>query len=142
MTNALELILLNRSPEIARVQDQLETLARQLGLSAKILHDVQLSVEEHLTNVFHYAFDDQNERRIKVRVLAGETELRVEIEDDGRPFDPLKHPMPDVSLPLDQRPIGGLGIHMIRKSMDRIEYRRVDGKNILVMVKQFKAPAP
>jgi anti-sigma regulatory factor (Ser/Thr protein kinase) len=142
MTTPLELILLNRPSEIARLQDQLEALARRLGLPPKTLHEVQLAVEEHLTNILNYAFDDQGKHKISVRVQAAATELRVEVEDDGRPFDPLKHPVPDLSQPLNARPIGGLGIHMMRKSMDRIEYRRADGKNILVMIKQIKVPAP
>jgi anti-sigma regulatory factor (Ser/Thr protein kinase) len=73
-------------------------------------------------------------------VLAAPTELRIEVEDDGRPFDPLAHSAPDLSQPLDKRPVGGMGIHMIRKSMDRVEYRRADGKNILTMTKAIKAP--
>lgn len=142
MTNLVELVLLNRPSEIARLQDQLEALARQFDLPPKTLHDVQLAVEEHLTNILNYGFDDQGEHQIKVRASITAIELRIEVEDDARPFDPLKHPVPDLSQPLDARPVGGLGIHMMRKSVDRLEYRWVDGKNILVMVKQLKAPTP
>jgi anti-sigma regulatory factor (Ser/Thr protein kinase) len=142
MTTPLELILLNRPSEVARLQDQLESLAGQLRLPPKTLHEVQLAVEEHLTNILKYAFEDQDEHRIRVRALPEATELRIEVEDDGRPFDPLKHPPPDLSQPLDARPVGGLGIHMMRKCMDRIEYRRADEKNILVMIKQIKVPTP
>jgi anti-sigma regulatory factor (Ser/Thr protein kinase) len=142
MTTPFELILLNRPSEIAQLQDQLEVLAGHLHLAPKTLHDIQLAVEEHLTNILKYGFDDQAEHRIRVRVLAEATELRIEVEDDGRPFDPLKHPSPDLSQPLEARPVGGLGIHMMRKSMDRIDYRRTDEKNILVMTKQIKAATP
>jgi anti-sigma regulatory factor (Ser/Thr protein kinase) len=142
MSNPIELTLLNRRSEIARLQDQLETLARERALPPKALHDVQLAVEEHLTNILNYAFTDQREHEIHVRLQPGENEFRIEVLDDGRPFNPLEHPAPDLSLPPEQRPIGGLGIHMIRKSMDRVEYRRANGKNLLVMVKQIKTPAP
>ena len=142
MTNPIELILLNRPSEIARLQDQLESFAQQHSLPPKALHEVQLAVEEHLSNVLKYAFTDQGEHRIKVRLQTGATDHCIEVEDDGRPFNPLERPEPNLSLPLDQRPIGGLGIHMMRKSVDRIEYRRANGKNILIMVKQVKAPAP
>ena len=117
-------------------------IARQFGFPPKTLHDVQLAVEEHLTNILNYGFDDQAEHQIKVRAFIAATELRIEVEDDARPFDPLKHPVPDLSQPLDARPVGGLGIHMMRKSVDRLEYRRAGRKNILVMVKQLKAPTP
>ncbi len=124
------------------MQDQLETLAREQGIPPKVLHEIQLAVEELLTNILNYAYPDQREHEIKVRLLPGESEFIIEVADDGRPFNPLEQPKPDLTLPLEQRPIGGLGIYMIRKSMDRIEYRRADGKNILVMVKKIKAPAP
>jgi len=138
----LEVILLNRRSEIARLQDQLEGLGSHHGLPPRTLHEVQLAVEEHLANILKHGFDDQGEHPIRVRVLVHATELRIEVEDDGRPFDPLKHPSPDLSQPLDTRPVGGLGIHMMRNFMDQIEYRRADGKNILVMTKQIKAPTP
>ena len=63
--------------------------------------------------------------------------MGVEVEDDGRPFNPLAQPEPRVSQPIDERPIGGLGIHMMRKSLDGMEYRRAEGKNILLMIKRL-----
>lgn len=142
MSKPIGLILRNRSSEIARLQDQLETLAREHKLPPQVLHDIQLAVEEHLTNIVRYAYPDEHEHQIRVQLSLDETEVRIEVEDDGRPFNPLEFPAPDLSRPADERPIGGWGIHMIRKSMDRIEYRRADGKNLLVMTKQLKAPIP
>ena len=142
MTTPLELTLLNRPAEIARFQDQLETLAGQLGLPTKILHEVQLAVEEHLANILKHGFDDSGEHQIRVRVLPAATELRIEVEDDGRPFDPLKHPAPDLSQPMEARPVGGLGIHMMKKSVDRLEYRYENGKNVVTMTKRLTARAP
>ena len=124
------------------MQDQLETLARQHGYPPKALHEIQLAVEELLTNILNYAFTDQREHEIRVCLRPDESQFEIEVADDGRPFNPLEHPAPDLSLPLERRPVGGLGIHMIRKSMDRIDYRRTDGKNILVMAKQIKSPIP
>ena len=142
MTTPLELTLLNRRSEIARLQDRLEAFALQHGLPPKVLHEVQLALEEHLTNVVNYAFKDRGEHQIKVCVQLRNSELRIDVEDDGVPFDPLKHQAPDLSLPIEEKPVGGLGIHMMRKSMDRLEYRRASGRNILVMTKLTTAPAP
>ena len=142
MPKTIELILANRPSEVARLQDQLESLGRDHGFPSKVLHDIQLAVEEHLTNVLNYAFTDQADHKIAIRLIVDDSALRIEVEDDGRPFNPLEHPTPDLSQPLDKRPIGGLGIHMIRKSMDRLEYRRVANKNVLAMVKGIKTPAP
>lgn len=142
MSKQMDLILLNRESEIARLQDQLEALARQQGLPAKVWHEIQLALEEHLTNIVHYAYTDEREHQIRVQLRLEAGDVWIQVEDDGRPFNPLDFPAPDLSVPLEQRPIGGLGIHMIRRSMDRIEYCRGDGKNVLVMTKRIKAPTP
>ena len=137
MTDQFELTLLNRRPEIARAQDELERFATRHALPNRPLHDVQLAMEEHLTNVVNHAYQDEQEHRIKVRFMFKRPELRIEVEDDGRPFNPLEHPTPDLSVPLDQRPVGGVGVHMMRKSLDGLEYRREKERNILVMVKRI-----
>lgn len=137
MTHQLELTLPNQGSAIARLQDQLESFASRHGLAARVLHDVQLALEEHLTNILSYGYDDKLEHQIKVRIRLTLPELRVEVEDDGSPFNPSEQLAPDISKPIEERPMGGLGIHMMRKSLDGMEYRRADGKNILVMIKRI-----
>jgi anti-sigma regulatory factor (Ser/Thr protein kinase) len=136
MNDQIELSLANQGSEVQRLQDQLEAFARQHGFAARVLHDLQLALEEHLTNILSHSYNDKLEHQIRVSVELKARELRVEIEDDGRPFNPLEHPAPDLSKPIEERPVGGLGIHMIRKSLDGMEYRRAEGKNILVMIKR------
>ena len=136
MIHQFELTLPNQRSEIARLQDQLESFAHQHGLAARALHDAQLALEEHLTNVLSHGYDDTLEHQIRVRVQLNKPELRIEVEDDGVPFNPLAQPAPDISKPIEERPIGGLGIHMMRKSLDGMEYRREYGKNILTMTKR------
>ena len=142
MSNELELTLLNQPSEVSRMQNELESFARQHGLASRAVHDVQLALEEHLTNILSHAFADSGEHRICVRVEFEAPDLRVTVEDDGRPFNPLEHPTPDLSKPLEARPIGGLGIHMMKKSMDHLEYRRIADKNVLAIIKSFRTPAP
>ena len=137
MTDQLELIVLNRATEIARVQDALEPFAAAHHFPDRKLHEVQAALEEHLTNVVRYGFADEGEHPIGIHFEFNPAELRIRVQDEGGPFNPLEHPTPDLSLPLDQRPIGGLGIHMMRISLDGLEYRREDGKNILVMSKRI-----
>ena len=136
MMDRLELTLLNQQPEVSRAQDELERFAAEHAFPERKLRDVQLAVEEHLTNVLHYAYADAAEHRILVHLEFNAPELRLEVVDDGRPFNPLLHPTPDLTLPIDQKPIGGLGIHMIRKSLDQVEYRREADKNVLILVKR------
>ena len=137
MNDHLELTLANQRSEVARLQDQLEAFARQHGLAARVLHDVQLALEEHLTNILSHGYDDTREHQISVGIQLNAVDLRVEVGDDGHPFNPLEHPAPDLTKPIEERPVGGLGIHMMRKSLDRMEYRRAEGKNILVMSKRI-----
>ena len=137
MTPQLELTLPNQRSGVAQLQDQLESFARQHGLAARVFHDVQLAIEEHLTNILLHGYGDNLEHQIRVRIQLDLPELRVEVEDDGRPFNPWEQPEPRVSQPIDARPIGGLGIHMKRKSLDGMEYRRAEGKNILLMIKRL-----
>jgi anti-sigma regulatory factor (Ser/Thr protein kinase) len=137
MTKSVEFTLLNQASEIARLQDELEGLGRQHGLDLRVLHAAQLALEEHLTNVIAYGYERGGDHQIRVRVEIGAVELRVEVEDDGRPFNPLEHPAPDLSLSLDERRIGGLGIHMMRQSLDAMEYRREHDRNLLVMIKRL-----
>ena len=98
---------------------------------------MQLALEEHLTNILSHGYNDKLEHQIRVWVQLNTPELRVEVEDDGRPFNPLEQPSPDLSQPIEERPVGGLGIYMMRKSLDGMEYRRQAGKNILAMSKRI-----
>jgi len=135
MNDQFELTLVNQRSEVARLLDRLEAFARQHGLAPRVLHDVQLALEEHLTNILVHGYDDEDEHPIRVHVQLNATDLRVEVADDGRPFNPLEQPAPDLTKPIAERPVGGLGIHMMQKSLNGTTYRRADGKNILVMMK-------
>ena len=137
MTHQIELTLVNRVDEIARLQDELEQFGSRQGLPGSSLHQVQLALEEHLANILRYAYQDKAEHQVTVRIKIGEHLLEIEVVDDGRPFNPLEFPAPDLTIPLEQRSIGGLGIHMIRKSVDQIAYRRERDQNILIMSKRI-----
>jgi anti-sigma regulatory factor (Ser/Thr protein kinase) len=132
----LELILQNRPEEKERLRPALEEFARQHCLPPAALHAADLALEEHVTNVVAYAYDDGASHEIRIRLALENQCLQIEIEDDGRPYDPLSRPPVDTSVPLEEKPIGGLGIHLIRSFMDEVEYRREAGKNILRMRKR------
>jgi anti-sigma regulatory factor (Ser/Thr protein kinase) len=138
MSVELELAIGSAPAERARVLDALEKLGQDHQLPPKPLHELQLAVEEHLTNISSYGYPDGDAHTIVVRVTFVGDDLGVEIEDDGRPFNPLEHPIPNLALPVEERPIGGLGIYMIRKSTDRLEYHRQAGKNVLRMTKRVR----
>ena len=133
-----EVLLKNRPDENQRLHQFVEEFCQAHHLSAKVAFSLGVALEEHLTNIISYAYDDEREHLIRVQLCLTNNELRIEIDDDGRSFNPVEHPEPNTSVPLDQKPIGGLGIHMIRKSMDGMEYRRQNGKNILVLKKRIE----
>ena len=114
----------------------LQTFASDHRLPKKVLQAADLSLEEHLTNVMNYGFDDAQVHQILVRLEMVDGGFQIEVEDDGKAFNPLEFPEPDLNLPLSERPIGGMGIHLIRKFMDELGYRRKGGRNVFQMRKR------
>ena len=90
-------------------------------------------------NVISYGYDDSDEHEIMIRLSCKGEEVTAEVEDDGRPFNPLEVAEPDTSKALEERPVGGLGIHLARKLMDDVEYKRQQEKNLLAMKKRIPA---
>jgi serine/threonine-protein kinase RsbW len=98
---------------------------------------LNLVLEEWLTNVISYGFDAGGDHRIVLDLALDESgELSARVEDDGRPFDPLSLPTPDVTVGLDERKVGGLGVLLIRRLMDDVTYSRSGDRNVLVMRKR------
>ena len=134
--------LKNRLAELERVAGALAEFARQQRLATKVAFDLGLAVDEVLTNVMRYAYDGEAEREITVHVGRDGAAVTVEIADDGRPFDPRTIGAADVSSPLADRAVGGLGMHLVRALMDDVEYRREHGKNVLRMTKTLAPTSP
>jgi anti-sigma regulatory factor (Ser/Thr protein kinase) len=101
---------------------------------------MHLALEEHLANIVAHGGDPGPAGTITVRFALEPEALRVEIEDDARPFNPLDAPEVDTALPLEEKPVGGLGILLIRKSVDELEYGRAGNRNVLVMKNRLTAP--
>jgi serine/threonine-protein kinase RsbW len=96
-----------------------------------------LAIEELFTNIVKYGYDDTAAHEILLRIAVLDGELRIEITDDGHEFNPFDQPEPDTSLPAEERPIGGLGIHFVRNMLDHCAYCRNDGKNTVTLRKKF-----
>ncbi len=106
--------------------------AERAGLGPDKLLVVELSVEEAVTNVCRHAYRDEP-GDVTVRLHESPGQVVIEVEDEGPPFDPLARPDPDVTLPIEERGIGGLGIFLIRKMVDEVSWRFQDGRNVLSM---------
>jgi serine/threonine-protein kinase RsbW len=133
MPATLTLTLKNDPSEIARLVDLLESFGPQSGLSDDATFKLTLALDEIVANVVRYAFDDDLEHRIEVKVTVDDRTVTASVEDDGRAFDPREAPVPDLDLPIEMRKPGGLGMHLVRSTMDSVEYRRDGGRNILTV---------
>ena len=129
----MEVSLHRQASEILLVHDALDELAARHRLPARCVARLHLAIEEHLTNIIAHGGNPGRAGKITVRFALEPAALRVEIEDNASPFNPLDAPAVDTSLPLEQKPLGGLGVHLIRKSVDELKYRRVGNRNVLVM---------
>ena len=120
--------------ELERITAIVEDLGEQDDWPPDLIFKVNLVLDELSVNIVNYG---EEASEIEVCLAADAEEVRVEISDDGRPFDPLTDAIePDLDAPLEDRPIGGLGIHLVREMMDELHYSREDGKNRLAMVKR------
>ncbi len=128
----------NQLTELERVAREVEAFGEAHGIAAKLIFNVNVALDEILTNVISYAYPEGGEHVITVRLAVQAAELVIEVEDDGRPFNPLTVAPPDLAESTAQRPIGGLGLELVRKMMDRLEYRREQDKNLLVMSKTLR----
>jgi serine/threonine-protein kinase RsbW len=136
MTETLEINLTNKLSELDRFNQTLAEFGRRHSLADKVVHDLSLALEEILTNIISYGYADNREHEIRVRLNVQPGEVRAELEDDGQPFNPLAAPGPDTTKPLEERTIGGLGIHLVRNLMDGLEYKRQGDRNLLTMIKK------
>jgi len=133
MNLVAEYRLSNTPAESRQIEGWIQSFAEVAQLSPAARNAFDHALVEWVTNVISYAYDDAREHWIEVRFFTTPGQARVEVEDDGREFNPLARPPVDTSAPLEQRAVGGLGIHMIRQMMDSVEYRRAEGRNILTM---------
>lgn len=129
------LIVKNDLAEIKRLADAVQAFAMANRLPDEKADDLRLVVEETVTNIIQYGFEDDKEHQILVSFSYTEGLVSIEIEDEAKPFNPLKIPAPNLELDFDQRDVGGMGFHLVRSLMDNVEYRFQNGKNILTMKK-------
>src|SRR5574337_112145 len=129
MENRLSLVLRNRLSELKRISKAVSAWCRENNISSAVEFHVNLALDEIISNVIRYGWKDPGEHQFYVRLSLLNDEVTVEIEDDATPFNPLGVPAPDLDRPLDERPVGGLGIHLVRQVMDGLEYQWHDGKN-------------
>jgi anti-sigma regulatory factor (Ser/Thr protein kinase) len=129
----------NQLSEIGRAAGMIDGFGAEHELPADVLFKLNVSLDEVLTNIISYGYDDEDEHQIDIRVTLDREAIAVRVEDDGRAYNPLETPAPDLAADIDERPIGGLGVHIVRSMMDALEYRRENGRNVFTMRKRLSA---
>jgi serine/threonine-protein kinase RsbW len=130
-------IIDNQINELPALVEKIEELAAQWNLTPQVVMNVHLALEEALSNIIFYGYQDEAKHVIEISLTLHDSNLSVVITDDGVPFDPTSHKEPDLSLPVEERLIGGLGIFLMSKTMDSMDYIRKNGRNILTLHKNL-----
>ena len=133
MKAELNLTMKNNLSELSGLMAKVEALLIEHSVSDRTVYKVNLVVEEILTNIIKYAYQDDHAHEIFVRVHIAETAIRIHVQDDGNEFDPQKVPEPDLNLPIEETKVGGLGLHLIRANVERIDYERKGTRNCLTV---------
>ena len=126
-----ELRIRNRVSELDALAAGLEKFCLSGGMSPDEFSEIRLAVEEAVSNTIRHGYDDDRPHEIIVRAAVDGGRLKLEIEDDAKAFDPLAAPMPDLTLPVEEKPIGGLGLLLVRTVADSVEYKREGNRNLL-----------
>lgn len=117
--------------------EQAEAWLAEQQVSFEAMYLASLTIEELVTNCIKYGYTDPEDHTIDVAFSVDDGVLTIDVTDDGNPFDPLHAPRPDLSLAAEDRPIGGLGLHLLRELSDEVTYERRDGTNRLRLVKRM-----
>jgi serine/threonine-protein kinase RsbW len=133
------LVVINDLSELARVGAWVNAWSRRHEIPSETAQRVDVCAAELITNIMCYAYADDSEHRIALRLDRDEDRLSLQIDDDGRPFDPSDMDEPTKAMSLEEAKIGGLGVHIVRSFSDELYHRRSDGRNHLTLI--FRLPA-
>ena len=135
-----ELVITAVVDNLEKVQEFVNQELEASGCSVKAQTQIDIAIEELFVNIAHYAYNPKV-GKATIRVNLNEDKphsVSITLIDEGVPYNPLAKPDPDITLSAEERKIGGLGIYMVKKSMDNMTYEYKDGKNILTIEKNFE----
>ncbi len=135
---SITILCKNDFADVETLQNTLARFCKLHGVSARHQHALNLALDESVTNIIKHGFDDEAPHQIRVQVQLTNGEFSVRIEDEGREFSPLKHPAVDCTKSMEERQLGGLGIHLVRSLVTRMDYSRENGKNVLTLFKRVQ----
>ena len=125
---------------VPQLADFVDMVCEEVGMDMAVAIQMNLAMEEAVVNVMSYAYPADTVGDVTIEAVTIADQLQFTITDCGTPFDPTAKEDVDTTLSAEERPIGGLGIHLVRQLMDSITYERIDGKNVLTLRKKFDKP--
>jgi len=132
------IVIKNKFPEMIAVSEKFDSFAEECDIPQSVALKFNVILDELLNNVISYAYTDDDEHEIEIRMERVGKRLTVIISDDGLPFNPLNEAKPDTDSSLEDREIGGLGIHLVRNLADDISYQRRIGKNVMTVKRNLE----
>lgn len=130
--------LSNNLPELNTLRQNMEAFVKSLKLSPKRIFEINLAMEEIFANIIMHGYTDNKDHWIKIEAWMEDGQFVIRIEDDGIPFNPVEHKSHNLECPIEEREIGGLGIHLIKRCACDIVYERRGDKNVLILKKNLK----
>ena len=132
------LTLKNDVHEVTRFSSFIKSVTEKLGIEKSLARQLRLAVEEAVVNVINYAYPTDTEGSVTITITSDGNALHCQIIDAGIPFDPTAKEKTDITLSAEERQVGGLGILLLNELMDSIHYERIEGQNVLTLMKRIK----
>lgn len=135
MSAHLTLHFANSAEEAPRIARRVEYYLHDRQISDSVINKILLCIDELITNIIAHAYNDDQEHAVLLECRVLDRQIELELRDDGVAFDPTKQNRPNTKLGVDDRDIGGLGIHLVMTLMDKVEYLREGDYNVLKITK-------
>lgn len=132
-----QLTLPNDVKQVPLLAEFIDGICEAAGVDMMLTMQLNLAIEEAVVNVMNYAYPPGERGDVTVEAVTNGMRLKFTIIDSGKPFDPTVQAAVDTTLSASERPIGGLGIHLVRQIMDSINYERINGLNVLTLRKKL-----
>jgi anti-sigma regulatory factor (Ser/Thr protein kinase) len=127
--------LVNKLSELPNVMGMLEKFSASEGLEKTVRQAAELSLDELLTNTISYGYSDSEQHEIQIDIGVHDNALKIVVQDDGVAFNPFDQEAPNLNMHIDERDLGGVGIHLVKEFMDDCAYQRVGQRNVVTLLK-------
>lgn len=132
-----QLVIKNELANIDLVNDRFTAFAHGKKIPKKVVGAVCMAFDDLLTNIISYAYQDNEQHDICIQLFLKKNSIVIVIVDDGLPFDPFQGDAPETQLSIEERDVGGLGIHLVKEIMDDVSYQRKINQNVVTLTKNF-----